>query len=90
MNASLKGSGFVRNLDQLGRVVLPIEWRRTLDISPGDPMEIIPGSDGTLVLRRYVPNGSCTFCGRHEEVRQFAGRPVCHICTVQLAAGVTA
>jgi ribosomal protein L37AE/L43A len=53
-------------------------------------MKIIPGGDGTLVLRRYVPNGSCTFCGRHEEIRQFTGHPVCHTCTIQLAAGVTA
>lgn len=84
MKTALKSSGFVRNLDQLGRVVLPIEWRRTFEIEPGHPMEIIPSGDGSIVIKRYVPNGTCTFCGEMEEIRHFAGRPVCKQCAEQL------
>lgn len=78
-------AGFVRHLDQLGRIVLPVEWRRTFDIQPGAPMEIIPGSDGTLMLKHYVPSHACTFCGEIDDVRLYLGRPVCRSCASQLA-----
>ena len=84
------GSGLVRNLDQLGRVVLPVQWRRTLDLGPGAPIEILPGGEGALMLRRYVPNGACVFCGEIGDGRIFAGRPVCTRCTTQLIAGMGA
>ncbi|HWI51378.1 MAG TPA: AbrB/MazE/SpoVT family DNA-binding domain-containing protein [Symbiobacteriaceae bacterium] len=90
MKVGLKSTGFVRNLDGLGRIVLPVEWRRTFGLEPGDPLEMILGGDGTLMLKRYVPGGTCTFCGEMEEIRHFAGRPICRRCTAQLAAGLGA
>ncbi|HYF90934.1 MAG TPA: AbrB/MazE/SpoVT family DNA-binding domain-containing protein [Symbiobacteriaceae bacterium] len=87
MKAGLKSSGFVRRLDELGRIVLPVEWRRTFGLEPGSPLEMILGGDGTLMLKRYIPSGTCTFCGEVEEIRHFAGRPICRKCTDQLAAG---
>ncbi|HWI51233.1 MAG TPA: AbrB/MazE/SpoVT family DNA-binding domain-containing protein [Symbiobacteriaceae bacterium] len=90
MKAGSKSSGYVRILDCMGRVALPIEWRRTFGLEPGAPLEMILGGDGTLVLKRYVPGGTCTFCGDIEEIRHFAGRPICRKCTAQLAAGVGA
>jgi transcriptional pleiotropic regulator of transition state genes len=80
MKAGTVGSGFVRNLDPLGRVVLPIEWRRTFEVNPGAALELIPQGDGTLMLRRYVPSGTCTFCGQGDELRVFAGRLICRTC----------
>ncbi|HYG59303.1 MAG TPA: AbrB/MazE/SpoVT family DNA-binding domain-containing protein [Symbiobacteriaceae bacterium] len=74
----------MRQIDQLGRVVLPVEWRRQFMVEPGAPLEIIPGRDGTLMLQRYVPGGACTFCGSFEGVRHFAGRPVCRDCVVSM------
>jgi AbrB family transcriptional regulator, transcriptional pleiotropic regulator of transition state genes len=82
-------SGFVRNLDSLGRVVLPVEWRRTFELNPGAQVELIPQGDGTLMLRRYGPNGTCTFCGQAEGIRMFAGRQVCRTCVDQLATEVS-
>lgn len=76
----------MRRLDDLGRVVLPIEWRRLFNVEAGAPMEIIPVKDGTLVLQRYIPGGACTFCGDLREVQHFAGRPVCRSCATQLSS----
>jgi len=90
MKPAFKSTGFVRRLDELGRVVLPVDWRRTFGLGPGAPLEMILGGDGTLVLKRYVPGGTCTFCGEMEDIQHFAGRPVCRKCTVQLAAGLGA
>jgi AbrB family transcriptional regulator, transcriptional pleiotropic regulator of transition state genes len=86
VRTALLPGGFVRKLDDLGRVVLPVEWRRTFSIGPGAPMEIIPGRDGTLILQRYVPGGTCTFCSEHVEICHFAGRPVCRSCAAQLGS----
>lgn len=86
MRAGSKFGGFVRKLDDLGRIVLPVEWRRICGIEPGDPMEIIPGRDGTLMLQRYVPGGTCTFCGESDQIHHFAGRPVCQACVARLGS----
>jgi len=90
VDARFKGSGFIRNLDQLGRIVLPVEWRRRFDLEPGAPLEIIPGGDGCLILRKYVPQGSCTFCGQLDGSRLILGRPVCEKCTACLATAASA
>lgn len=79
----------MRRLDELGRVVLPMEWRRTCGIEAGDPMEMILHGDGTLIIKRYVPSGACTFCGVFENVHHFAGRPVCRKCTDRMTEGLT-
>lgn len=53
----MKATGIVRRVDDLGRVVIPKEIRRTLKISEGCPMEIIPTNEGIL-LKKYLPGGS--------------------------------
>lgn len=85
MQKGLKPGGFVRHVDQLGRVVLPMEWRKVFEVVPGAPMEMIPGRDGTLTLKRYVPSGTCTFCGEDDQVRHFEGRPICRTCADKIA-----
>ena len=55
----MKSTGIVRKVDELGRIVLPIEIRRTLDIAEGDEIEIFMENDGAI-LQKYEP--SCIFC----------------------------
>lgn len=67
----MKSTGIVRKVDELGRIVLPIELRRTLDISEKDTLEIyVEGS--AIVLRKYRP--SCIFCDSTRDVFQFKGK----------------
>jgi len=77
----LKETGIVRKVDELGRVVLPIELRRTLDIAERDALEIYVEKD-TVILKKYVP--SCVFCGSTEAVEDFKGKNVCHACVQEL------
>ena len=49
----MKATGIVRRIDDLGRVVVPKEIRRTLNIKEGDPLEIYTGNDGTIIFRKY-------------------------------------
>lgn len=56
-----KATGIVRKVDELGRIVIPKELRRTMDINDGDPVEIfVTGEE--IILRKYVPPTGCTFC----------------------------
>ena len=60
----MKATGIVRRIDDLGRIVVPKEIRRTLRIREGDPLEIFTDRDGEIVLKKYSPIG---------ELSQFAG-----------------
>ena len=53
----MKATGIVRRIDDLGRVVIPKEIRRTLRIREGDPLEIFTDHDGRVVLKKYSPVG---------------------------------
>lgn len=75
-------TGVSRRLDQLGRVVLPMELRRTLGIAPGDGMEIFVDDD-TILFRKYEPG--CVFCGRVDDLVHFRGRMVCGECRDELS-----
>lgn len=73
----MKSTGIVRKVDELGRIVLPIELRRTLDISEKDPLEIyIDGS--SIVLKKYQP--ACIFCDDAKGITLFRGKNVCSKC----------
>ncbi|MEW9675317.1 AbrB/MazE/SpoVT family DNA-binding domain-containing protein [Lentibacillus sp. L22] len=58
----MKSTGIVRKVDELGRVVIPIELRRTLDIHEKDALEIYVDND-KIVLKRYTPNNTCQITG---------------------------
>lgn len=73
----MKSTGIVRKVDELGRVVIPIELRRTLDIEEKDALEIYVDSD-RIILRKYEP--ACVFCGNADEVTNFKGKNVCRHC----------
>ncbi|MEE1053461.1 MAG: AbrB/MazE/SpoVT family DNA-binding domain-containing protein, partial [Acutalibacteraceae bacterium] len=53
----MKATGIVRRIDDLGRVVIPKEIRRTLRIREGDPLEIYTGSEGEVIFKKYSPMG---------------------------------
>ena len=73
----MKSTGIVRKVDELGRVVIPIELRRTLDIEEKDALEIYVDSD-RIILRKYEP--ACVFCGNADQVTNFKGKNVCQDC----------
>ena len=64
----MKATGIVRRIDDLGRIVIPKEIRRTLRIRETDPMEIYTDMDGQIVLKKYSPMGDITaFAGEYAE-----------------------
>ncbi|MGY0694511.1 AbrB/MazE/SpoVT family DNA-binding domain-containing protein [Virgibacillus sp. FSP13] len=62
----MKSTGIVRKVDELGRVVIPIELRRTLDIHEKDALEIYVDND-KIVLKKYTPNMTCQITGETSE-----------------------
>ena len=73
----MKSTGIVRKVDELGRIVLPIELRKNLDINIKDPLEIyVDGS--SVVLKKYLP--ACIFCGEATDIVQFQGKNICGNC----------
>lgn len=79
----MKSTGIVRKVDELGRIVIPIELRRTLDIAEKDPVEIFVDED-RIVLRRYNP--ACIFCDDTEGITNYKGKNVCPACVKKLSA----
>lgn len=77
----MKSIGIVRKVDELGRIVLPIELRRTLDIAEKDPLEIyVDGS--AIVLKKYRP--TCIFCDSSKDIINFKGKNICPKCLKEL------
>jgi len=77
----MKSTGIVRKVDSLGRVVLPIELRRTLDVSERDALEIFVEGD-CVVLKKYEP--TCIFCGNGNNIEPFKGKNVCTNCAKEM------
>lgn len=77
----MKATGIVRKVDELGRVVLPIELRRTLGIGEKDPLEIFIDGEH-VILKKYEP--ACTFCGSAESIKRFQGKNVCSECVIAI------
>ena len=88
----MKATGIVRKIDDLGRIVIPKEIRRTMRIREGDALEIYTGSDGEVIFRKYSPVGELTgFVGRYAEVlSKLCGLPalICDRDHVVAAAGL--
>lgn len=78
----MKSTGIVRKVDDLGRVVMPIELRRTLGIKEKDSLEIFIDGEN-VILRKYSP--ACTFCGSTEKVSKFKGKNICGQCRREIA-----
>ena len=79
----MQSTGIVRNVDPLGRFVLPIELRRTLGIEVNDALEIYRDGD-TVVLKKYEP--CCLFCGSSAQIVSYKGKNLCSQCLEELKA----
>ena len=73
----MKASGIIRNVDPLGRVVIPKEIRKVMGINEGDPIEIAKVNND-IVMRKY--SKGCIFCGNDEKVMDFKNMLVCSAC----------
>lgn len=73
----MKSTGIVRNVDELGRVVLPKELRGTLNIGEKDALEIFIDEE-KIILKKYDPD--CIFCGNARNVTNFKGKNICPEC----------
>lgn len=73
----MKSVGIVRKLDDIGRLVIPIELRRTMGIEEKDPMEIFIDEE-KVILKKY--ESACVFCGNAFDTQHFHGKIVCREC----------
>lgn len=79
----MKATGIVRKVDELGRIVLPIEMRRTLGIGVKDPVEFYTEAD-SIILRKF--ENACIFCDRATDTVNFEGKNICTRCLTELKA----
>ena len=77
----MKATGITRKIDELGRIVLPIELRRSLGIGEKDSLEIYV-EDEKIILKKYKQ--SCAFCGSDENIVEFKSKFICADCVGQL------
>ncbi len=81
----MKSTGVVRKVDELGRIVIPIELRRTMGIEEKDALEIYVDSE-KIILKKYEP--ACIFCGNAENVTNYKGKNLCKACLTELSKQV--
>lgn len=80
--AAMKSTGIVRRLDELGRVVLPAELRRTLEIKDRDEVEVYV-ENGRIILEKH--HIGCLFCGASQELVSYQGKTVCRECISKMS-----
>jgi len=73
----MRSTGIVRKVDELGRIALPVELRKNLDIDMRGPIEIY-ADDNSIMLKKYDP--SCVLCGGMEELTGYMGKNICKKC----------
>lgn len=79
----MKDTGIVRRIDSLGRIVIPMELRRTLGINVKDPIAILVDGD-RVILEKH--RDACTLCGDPNDMAEVKGRPVCGDCVRTIKA----
>ena len=78
----MKSTGIVRKMDELGRVVIPIEIRNQFNIVEKDPIEIyVDGS--SIVLKKFEPN--CIFCGNTKNLLEYHNKLICKDCSKKIS-----
>ena len=78
----VKSTGIVRKVDELGRIVIPIELRSTLDLGIKDSLEIYV-EDDQIILKKYTP--ACAFCSNASGITIFKGKNICSECLAELS-----
>ena len=74
---TVKSTGIIRKIDDLGRIVLPIELRKKMGIEQRDPIEIYVDGD-MIILKKH--ESECIFCGSRKKLVQHKGKHVCEAC----------
>lgn len=77
----MKATGIVRKVDELGRIVIPKELRRTLNINEGDSLDIYTNGE-RIMLKKYAPG--CTLCGSLDQLHTLEGKNVCLECRIKI------
>ncbi len=77
----MKSTGIVRKVDELGRIVIPIELRRVLGVQQKDPVEIYVDAE-KIILRKYEP--ACIFCESADNISHYKNKNICGECVKQL------
>jgi len=80
----VKSTGIVRKVDELGRIVIPIEMRRTLDVAERDDMEIFVEGN-RIILQKH--ESSCIFCSATQGLVTFKGKNICRSCVRNISKG---
>lgn len=80
---NMKSTGITRRVDELGRIVIPKELRRDLNITTKDYLEIFRDED-SIVLRKY--SAGCIFCGNMDDVVEYEGKIICRECARKIAS----
>ena len=79
----MKSTGIIRRVDELGRVVIPIEIRNQFNIVEKDPIEIYV--DGTsIILKKFEPN--CIFCGNNKDLLSYNDKLICSDCATKIGS----
>lgn len=78
----MKSTGIVRKLDELGRITLPIELRRNLDVKDRDPLEMFVDED-KIILKKYIP--ADIFTGEMDDLVEYKGKKVSKSSIIELA-----
>lgn len=73
----MRQKGITRDVDKLGRIVIPKSFRKTLNIDIKDKLEIYTEGD-TIIMKKYAP--FCIFCGSEENIKDFGGKKICAEC----------
>ena len=77
----MKATGIVRKVDELGRIVLPVELRRSLGIEVKDPLEIYVDGE-SIMLKKYSP--ACILCGESDNLVEYKDKKICRKCIKKL------
>ena len=78
----MKATGVIRKVDELGRIVLPIELRRTYGINEKDALEIFVDEEN-IILKKYEP--ACIFCGNARGIEKYKGKNICRNCINEIS-----
>ena len=81
----MKSTGVVRRVDELGRLVVPKELRKTMGITEGSVVGFYTEGE-QIILKKYEPN--CIFCGEADEIIVYKGKNICRKCLEEIRKGI--
>lgn len=74
----MKATGVIRKIDELGRVVIPVEFRRQMELNCQDEVEIYADANGDIILKKH--SSACVFCGKGDHIKEYKNKNVCAHC----------